>query len=132
MIYPIVVTLEQLRSHLKLPQPSGSPAIGPDDDDLQLKLDAATQTVCEYIADRYNDATANEEWIAEIEGWTGSPQAPPDVKLAILEQAAEFYRFRGDEEDINAIGSQNWTAIRWFISPRVDLLLWRYRKRVLA
>lgn len=125
MTIPRFVTLVQLRDHLKLPQPIGSPAVGPDDDDLQLKLDAATQLVCEYIADRH---PADEDWIAEIESWdvSASPQteAPKVIVLAVLEQAGEFFRFRGDDEKT--------PMERGYLSPAIENLLSRYKNRAFA
>lgn len=100
MTIPSIVTLEQVQAHLRLspmltgsPPSPGSPA---DDPDLQLKLDAATEVVCRRIAQRKPEDT---DWIATIEGWgTGSPTAPAIVRLAVMEQVAEMYRFRGDDE----------------------------------
>lgn len=98
MIIPVIVTLEQTQAHLRLsPILSGSPESPADDPDLQLKLDAATEVVCRRIAQRKPEDLT---WIAEIESWgTGSPSllAPPIVRLAVLEQVAELYRFRGDD-----------------------------------
>lgn len=121
MTIPTLVTLEQLMAHLRI-TPIGSP---PSDPDLQLKLDAATQLVCEYIADRN---PADEEWIATIEGWTaeGSPQPPKVVVLAVLIQAGDFYRYRGDD----AGDDMPRTMDR--LSPGVANLLTRYRLQVFA
>ncbi len=125
MTTPILVTLVELRDHLKMPQPTGSPPAGPDDADLQRKLDAATQLVCDYIADRN---PADPDWIAEIESWTvgGSPAVtpPPVIVLAVLEQAAEFFRFRGDDEQA--------PQERWYLSPGIETLLSRYKNRAFA
>jgi len=106
MTIPTIVTLEQAQAHLRLsPVLSGSPASPVDDPDLQLKLDAATEVVCQRIAQRNPMDT---DWIATIEAWTtGSPAAPAVVRLAVLEQVAEFYRFRGDDapnERVEAMG----------------------------
>ncbi len=105
MTIPTIVTLEQAQAHLRLsPILSGSPGSPADDPDLQLKLDAATEAVCRRIAQRN---PLDLDWIAEIEGWTTALSASPDspstvapavVKLAVLEQTAELYRFRGDDE----------------------------------
>ena len=96
MTIPTVVTLEQARAHLNMSAPVGSPA--PDDADLQMKIDAATELVCEYISDRN---PADPAWIAEIESWgvTGSPVslAPAVIQMAVLLQFGELVRFRGDD-----------------------------------
>ena len=94
--------------------------------DIELKLAAATQLVCEYIADRQ---PADEDWIAEIEAWSpGSPEAPNVVKLAVLTQVAEFYRFRGDDLATDRPPTGDGTDL----SPLVKRLLHRYRSPVLA
>lgn len=126
MNIPRVATLEQLRSHLKLPVPLGSPADDLEGPDLQIKLDAATQLICEYIADRH---PADPAWIAEIEAWgVGSPSeaAPPVIVLAVLEQAAELYRFRGD--DVKADRPQEDGCLAYGI----ENLLSRYKNRAFA
>ena len=98
MTIPVVVTLDQARSHLNMPASMGSP--DPADVDLQLKIDAATQLVCEHIMDRQ---PADPAWIAEIESWgaTGSPVvAPPAlIQAAVLFQFGELVRFRGDDAE---------------------------------
>lgn len=130
MTIPTIATLVELRDHLRLAQPTGSPAVGAEDADLQRKLDAATQLVCEYIADRN---PADEDWIAEIESWGlgGSPAVvpPPVIVLAVLEQAAELYRFRGDDPGSieNAPNRE-----RGYLSTAIENLLSRYRNRAFA
>ena len=127
MTIPTIATVTQLRDHLKLPQPVvESPSVtAPDERDLQLKLDAATQLICEYIADRHPE---DDAWIAEIESWgIGSPAtaAPPVILLAVLEQAADFYRFRGDDD-------QEPSREAWCLHPRIETLLGRYKNRAFA
>lgn len=105
MTIPQIVTIEEVMDHLNLtpvlvgsPPAPGSPATYPG---LQLKIDAATEVICNRIAQR---KPIDTDWIATIEGWsTGSPAAPPLVKLAVCEQVAEFYRFRGDDEPQNRV-----------------------------
>jgi hypothetical protein len=129
---PTLITVAQLRQHLKLPDPPdvgspGSPAAGIDDADLQLKIDAATQLVCDYIADRN---PADPDWIHEIESWdpAGSPAAipPPKVILAVLIQAAEFYRYRGD--DAQPEPDPDYGCLQ----PSVQRLLSTYKNRAFA
>ena len=99
MTVPVVVTLDQARAHLNMPASVGSP-IDPVDADLQLKIDAATQLVCEHLGDRN---PADPAWIAEIESWgvAGSPVvAPPAlIQAAVLFQFGELVRFRGDDAE---------------------------------
>lgn len=104
MTIPEIVTLEQVQAHLRLSAPIvGSPGSPADDPDLQLKIDAATEVVCRRISQRKPE---DLDWIATIESWTtseaspSSPStiAPPIVRLAVMEQVAEMYRFRGDDE----------------------------------
>lgn len=122
MTIPDLVTTAQARANLKL-----SSTV--DDADLQLKIDAATQLVCEYIADRQPE---NADWIDTIEQWgAGSPaeSAPAVVIHAVLLQVAELYRFRGDDTDGKAPALQ---ANHGFLSPMVTRMLSRYRSPVLA
>lgn len=113
MTTPEFVTVGQARAHMRVPA-------GTDDSDLELKIAAATQLVCEHIADRH---PADSAWIAEIESWT-NVDPPPVVVLAVLEQVAEFYRFRGDDEET--------PQERWFLAPSIETLLSRYRNRAFA
>lgn len=136
MITPILATVDQLLDHLRLPARTGSPPA--DMPDLQLKLDAATELVCNYIADRH---PADPDWISEIEGWSidesmpsspfmpGSPSTVPPrvVVLAVLEQAAEFYRFRGDDESSSQPDGE-----RGYLSKSVENLLSKYKNRAFA
>jgi hypothetical protein len=125
MTIPTVVTLAQLLAHLRLPAP-GSP-LSSDEIDLQMKLDAATQFVCEHINDRQ---PTDPIWTAEIESWglTGSPVVapPPLVVLAVLELASYYWRFRGDDEGT----TQPMTL--GYLPTTVTNILVRYRQPVLS
>lgn len=128
MTIPEIVTLDDLRAHLGIPAipTPGSPSPGsPEDDrDLQLKIDAATQLVCEYISDRH---PADPDWISTIESWsTGSPSAPPNVRLAVLEQAGDFYRYRGDD------AADDRPRVMDTLTPAVANLLTRYHNQSFA
>lgn len=126
MTIPTIATIEQLREHLKLPAPVGSPPV--DDPDLQMKLDTATELVCEYIADKH---PADPSWIAEIESWdaNGSPgqAAPKVVVLAVLIQAGDFYRFRGDDA-----ADDRPKRDPGYLVPSVEMLLSKYKNRAFA
>lgn len=121
MTIPTLVTLAQARAHVNAVRTD-------DDDDLQLKIDAATQLVCEYIADRQPE---DEDWIATIEGWDGvsSPTtAPPIIVQAVLLQVGELYRFRGDDPE----GDVPKSVDPGGLAPIVARMLHRYRSPVLA
>lgn len=121
MTIPRLLTLAQAREHLRTVDLE-------DDVDLQLKIDAATQLVCEYISDRQ---PADEDWIATIEGWDGvsyPSTAPPVIVAAVLQQVAELYRFRGDDVEGDLPKSVEHGAL----SPLVARLLHRYRSPTLA
>lgn len=124
MTTPVIVTLADLQRHLRLPVGIESP---PSDEnvDMQRKLDVATELICDYIADRN---PADEDWIAEIESWTidGSPAVTPPavVVLAVLEQAADLWRFRGDDEKT--------PRERGYLAPGVENLLSKYKNRAFA
>lgn len=125
MTTPILVTVADLQAHLRLPVVADESPATPEQMDLQRKLDAATELVCNYIADRN---PADEDWIATIESWTigGSPgETPPQVVvLAVLEQAATFYRFRGDDDKT--------PEERGYLAPGVENLLSAYKNRAFA
>lgn len=127
MTIPTVVTLAQARAHLNMPLAAldGSPSA--EDADLQMKIDAATQLVCEYISDRQPDDAV---WIAEIEAWglTGSPAVPPPpvIQQAVLIQFGELVRFRGDDAEGPFRNPHS------HLSPFVEGLLRRYHDPALA
>lgn len=121
MTIPTLVTVAQAREQL-------NEVSAASDAGLQLKIDAATQLVCEYIQDRQ---PADPDWIAEIESWDGteSPSSVPAViAQAVLIQVAELYRFRGDDED----GAVPKGAESGDLAPQVTRMLKRYRSPSLA
>jgi hypothetical protein len=81
-----LVTLAQLKAHLRLTTPLGHV----DDPDLTLKLDAAEYAIREYLSPYPEDALL-------VAAWTPAT-VPPLVQELILFQAAEFWRFRGDDD----------------------------------
>lgn len=122
MTIPSLVSVEHARTHLREVDPDASDA------DLQLKIDAATQLVCEYIADRQPE---DEDWIAEIEAWdgVGSPStAPAVIVMAVLLQVGELFRFRGDDDD----GVVPRADEHGGLAPQVARMLHRYRSPTLS
>lgn len=116
------------RRHLRLPEtsstgsPAGSPPT-PEDADLQLKIDHATEIVIDYIA-RPTDAA----WMAEIAAWDEG-SVPGSIQAAILMQLGELWRYRGDD----ASSEQPPTPDAGNdLSPGVKNLLKRFRDSVLA
>lgn len=106
-----LVTLEQFKKHLRLGDNTEQ------DDDLELKLMLAQGIVIDYIT------RPDDDWLAEIEAWTDET-VPAPVLAAILVQAAELWRFRGDEAAIDRdVGD---------LSPQVKSYLRRYRDHVVA
>ncbi len=124
MTIPTIVTIEQVQAHLNLPIVGDASEY---DHDLQRKIDAATQLVCEHISDRQ---PADPDWILEIESWglEGSPENPPPplIQLAVMETVADFYRFRGDDA-----GDDRGRQLGYLPLP-VSNLLHRYRSPALA
>lgn len=90
--FPELVTLADLKRHLRLGGVS-SP-LSDADVDLQTKLDVAHELVLAKVAERVTDGLL---WLAVVATWDPDT-APRVVKLAILVQATEFWRFLGDEE----------------------------------
>lgn len=86
---PTLITLEQAKNHLRLTDWGESPS--PEDDDLQLKIDAATSAVITFI-ERYED----EDWADEIAGWTETT-VPRDIKGAVFDMLEYLWRFRGGD-----------------------------------
>lgn len=108
-----IVTLEQAKAHLKLPDYDSPSA---EDEDLQIKVYVAHELVFDYLTQRLEDA---DEWEVEVRSWT-TATAPKRVIAAILMVTAELYRFRGDDADAPAreMGT---------LSPAVIALLYRFR-----
>lgn len=80
-----LVSLEAFKEHLRL-------GTGTEQDsDLLRKLELAEGLVLDYIT------RDDEDWQAEIAAWT-EDDVPAPVAVAILTQATEFYRFRGDTD----------------------------------
>lgn len=114
---PELVTLEDVRRQLRLPTVAAS---ADEDEDLRMKLYAATATVLDYIARPTDDV-----WTAEVAAWT-IDSVPRVIQQAILVQVAELYRFRGDDAGMTP------TPNHGFLSPLVTALLHRYRDMTLA
>lgn len=112
-----IVTLEQVKQHLRLPLDS---SCDDEADDLTLKLRQAHGLVLDYIA-RADD----DDWTEEMLAWTKTT-APPAVQAAILRQVAHLWRFRGDDDDDGP------TVDGTDLTPRVKQLLRMYRDPVIA
>jgi hypothetical protein len=121
MIVPEIVTLDEVYRHLQRPaSPDGSPSQA--DLDLQQKLDAATELICEHIADRN---PPDDAWVATIEAWTVDT-APQQVREAVIAHVAYH--------DLNRDGAPNdgRPTDPGFLPPIVRNLLVRYRTPALA
>jgi hypothetical protein len=108
-----LVTLEQAKSHLKLPLD-----IDTEDEDLQLKLFVAHEVVMDYLTQRLDEA---DEWATIVQAWTADT-VPKRVIAAILIQFGELYRERGDDADRRYDPSAMGT-----LCPDVVKLLYRLR-----
>lgn len=124
MTIPTILTVEIVRSHLRMGEAVSGVAGVVEDGDLQLKLNAATQLVCEHIADRQPADTA---WIATIEAWDETT-APAVVVSAILDQVGDLFRFRGDDVAGDVPSSSEYGCL----TPFAMRLLARYRSPVLS
>lgn len=113
---PTLVTLEEAVAHLKLPSILTLSADDPDRDDLELKIEAATDLVLTYI---WRD---DDDWVDTMIAWTGTT-VPRQIKAAILVQLGELYRFRGDD----IADTAGPTRQHGFLSPQVTAYLHRYR-----
>jgi hypothetical protein len=81
---PSLITLDALKDHLRITSTA-------DDADLQRKLDQAEAQVFGWCS-----TTPRAQ--AVVDTWTETT-VPPVVVAAILIQAGELYRFRGDDPD---------------------------------
>lgn len=82
-----LIELGLLKRHLKLPLD-----VTAEDQELDEYRQQAEELVVNFIT-RPDD----EDQAEEIEGWT-EDTCPASVKAAVLKQAMELYRFRGDDE----------------------------------
>jgi hypothetical protein len=117
----ILVTVIEAKRHLRLPEEIDSP-LSAHDEDLQTKLDAATELILGYLARRATDTA----WSAELASWDVAT-APQVVRAAILRQTAELYRFRGDDPEGDAPVTDG-----GYLAPGVATLLHRLRDPALA
>lgn len=113
----MLITLERAKRHLRL-----GDAL---DQDLELTqtIAQAEAIVLDYVAQRRTDDTS-PLWASEVAGWN-ELTVPPAIAAAILIQAAELWRFRGDDEAGPA-------RQHGYLSPMVTAILHRYRDPALA
>lgn len=116
-----LITLQEAKRHLRLPEEFDSP-LSAHDEDLQAKIDQATELVTGYVTHLLSDTT----WPATVAGWTVAT-APQVVRAAILRQTAELYRFRGDDPDTDQPVTDG-----GYLAPSVRTLLHRLRDPTLA
>ena len=67
-----------------------------EDQDLALMLEEAQEVVLDYVKQRRLEESS-PTWEETVDAWDDQT-VPRKVRTAILRQAAEFYRFRGDDE----------------------------------
>jgi hypothetical protein len=115
-----LVTLEQAKAELNLPEATSSP-LSRRDQNLQDKIDQATELILDYLTqfDPTFDATKA--------GWDAQT-VPLVVKAAILRQTAELYRFRGDDPKDDSAPYEEGGGL----APCVTQLLKRLRDPALA
>lgn len=112
---PDLVTIEEAAAHLRLPDILVLSADDRDRDDLELKIEAATDLVLNHI---WRD---DDDWVDTMIAWTATT-VPRQVKAAILVQLGELYRFRGDDPPDTTPKREH-----GFLSPQVTAYLHRYR-----
>jgi hypothetical protein len=115
-----LVTLAAAKAHLNLFDAVSSP-LSVRDQDLQDKLDQATELIVDYLT-QY-DTT----WAATVASWDVTT-APLVVRAAILRQTAELYRFRGDDPENDGPAYEEGGGL----APCVTQLLKRLRDPALA
>jgi hypothetical protein len=108
----IYVNLDQAKAHLKLSEAGSPGSPTAEDTDIQRKLDQAEALCLTYVG---GDGA-----------WTAS-DALLSVQAAILEQFAELYRFRGDDD--NGISPRRESG---YPSPNIMAKLYPYRDPTLA
>ena len=116
---PTLITLQQAKNHLRLSDWGESP--NPEDDDLELKIDAAEAAVKTYI-----ERSDDEDWADEIAAWT-EITVPRDIKAAVFEMVSYLYRFRGDDVAQDQPKSEHGD-----LPQNVKMLLFRWRDPAVA
>ena len=86
----VIVTLDQLKEHMKLGTGTAQ------DDDLELKLDVAEEMVLDYMSQRLGSPGIQSDWSDTVSAWDDST-APRRVVHAILAMAAWLVKHTGDE-----------------------------------
>lgn len=112
-----LVDLDQLKAHLKI---SGTA----EDDDLEIKLAQAEAVVLSYVNQRVSDA---DDWSETVAAWD-EETVPAVVQAAILMQAGELYRYRGDDEAADTHQKRE----HGMLSSYVMALLYRLRDPALS
>ncbi len=109
----ILVTLAEVKSHLRI--------VGTAEDaELIRKSDHAEAIVREYLY------RADTVWQTTMAAWDDLT-VPPQVKAAVLCQAAELYRFRGDQSAGMAPDREH-----GHLAPQVTAYLHRLRDPAVA
>ncbi len=102
--------------HLKLDAAAdGSPSA--QDADVALKLAQAQAVVLDYVDGHEKVEGSPPIWTEET--------LPPSIQAGILEQLADLWRFRGDDETESSVEDG-------YLSPRVKNLLHRWRTPVIS
>lgn len=113
MVVPEVVTLEAAKRQLRITHTN-------EDDDLQEKLEAATEAVLDHLVRR------DETWNATMEAWTVDT-VPRSIRQAILVYFGTLMHRRGDD-DPGTAGTSRPGAL----PPEVEALIARYRAPAVA
>lgn len=116
-----LISLPAVKRHLRLPEAVDSP-LSAHDEDLQAKIDQATELILGYLARRSSDTA----WADTMALWDETT-VPRVVQAAILRQTAELYRFRGDDPD-----GEPPVTDGGYLAPGVATLLHRLRDPALA
>lgn len=104
-----ILTLQQAKDHLNIWTPIASP-LDAVDRDISMKMEEAESIILDYLK--------------SDDGWDDT-NVPPLVRAAILQQLAELYRFRGDDERGPVYEDGQ-------LSPTITNILRRYRDPALA
>lgn len=107
------ISLDVLKQHLRV-------TIDDEDDLIALYLETAQH----LVIDRLERATTDTVLLAEFEAWDDET-TPGGVKAAVLVQATELYRYRGDDEHTPVTDDGR-------LSPRVESYLGPWLERAFS